>query len=345
MYGRCVLRFQFDNAEMIGPFLLYGCAQSCHQFGAAALFVGQIFRRNGTVEDYVGVGRAGHDAQVMQVGLRFQTGDLLPKEIFDFIHVGVAGDNGIVVDGSDHTVLHQQVLFDGINDIMALHHIALGIHFNMEADQAIAGAVIVNHQIMDAQHTGIAKRFLFDVLHQFRVRCGAQDGIDGVPYQLNTAINNVYSRAGYDTELIAFVDSTMYSLLMNTNEIARQLVIGDFKKGEINTRVRYLNDVAIIPVSDERMRDSYTFEAGTAASSGSAATGGFKPASSAGYVRALVVPKKGAHLVKKTEQMRIFTPEQNIDADAYTFNYRIHYDVFVKKSGLDMIESIVTAGA
>lgn len=163
--------------------------------------------------------------------------------------------------------------------------------------------------------------------------------------QLNTAINNVYSRAGYDTELIAFVDSTMYSLLMNTNEIARQLVIGDFKKGEINTRVRYLNDVAIIPVSDERMRDSYTFEAGTAASSGSAATGGFKPASSAGYIRALVVPKKGAHLVKKTEQMRIFTPEQNIDADAYTFNYRIHYDVFVKKSGLDMIESIVTAGA
>ena len=163
--------------------------------------------------------------------------------------------------------------------------------------------------------------------------------------QLNTAINNVYSRAGYDTELIAFVDSTMYSLLMNTNEIARQLVIGDFKKGEINTRVRYLNDVAIIPVSDERMRDSYTFEAGTAASSGSAATGGFKPTSSAGYVRALVVPKKGAHLVKKTEQMRIFTPEQNIDADAYTFNYRIHYDVFVKKSGLDMIESIVTAGA
>ena len=163
--------------------------------------------------------------------------------------------------------------------------------------------------------------------------------------QLNTAINNVYSRAGYDTELIAFVDSTMYSLLMNTNEIARQLVIGDFKKGEINTRVRYLNNVAIIPVSDERMRDSYTFEAGTAASSGSAATGGFKPASSAGYVRALVVPKKGAHLVKKTEQMRIFTPEQNIDADAYTFNYRIHYDVFVKKSGLDMIESIVTAGA
>lgn len=48
----------------------------------------------------------------------------------------------------------------------------------------------------------------------------------------------------------------------------------------------------------------------------------------------LVCPKKGAHLVKKTEQMRIFTPEQNIDADAYKFDYRIYYDVFVAKSGL-----------
>lgn len=51
----------------------------------------------------------------------------------------------------------------------------------------------------------------------------------------------------------------------------------------------------------------------------------------------LVCPKSGAHLVKKTEQMRIFTPEQNLDADAYKFDYRIYYDVFVKKSGLDAI--------
>ena len=46
----------------------------------------------------------------------------------------------------------------------------------------------------------------------------------------------------------------------------------------------------------------------------------------------LVTPKSGAHLVKKTENMRIFTPEQNLDADAYKFDYRIYYDVFVPKS-------------
>ena len=35
--------------------------------------------------------------------------------------------------------------------------------------------------------------------------------------------------------------------------------------------------------------------------------------------------------------MRIFTPEQNIDADAYKFDYRIYYDLFVNKSALDSV--------
>lgn len=163
--------------------------------------------------------------------------------------------------------------------------------------------------------------------------------------QLATAINNVQSRAGYDEELVAFVDSTFYSALMNSAEFTRNIVVSDFKKGEINIRVKTFNGVSIIPVSDDRMRDTYTFNAGTEATSSAAATGGFTPASSAGYIRALVIPKKGASLVKKTEVMRIFTPEQNMDADAYVFNYRLYYDLFVKKSGLDNIETVVTAGS
>lgn len=163
--------------------------------------------------------------------------------------------------------------------------------------------------------------------------------------QLSTAINNVQSRVGYGEELVAFVDSAMFSALMNSAELSRQIIISDFKKGELDTKVRKLNGVAIIPVADERMRDSYTFTAGTAATASAAATGGFTPAGSAGYIRALVIPKSGASLVKKTETLRTFTPEQNLNADAYKFNYRIYYDVFVKKSGLDHIESIISAGS
>lgn len=162
--------------------------------------------------------------------------------------------------------------------------------------------------------------------------------------QLITAINNVQSRAGYSEELVAFVDSEMYAKLMTSTELSRQIIISDFKKGDINVKVRSLNGVAIIPVAADRMRDSYTFTAGTAATASAAATGGFTPAASAGYIRALVIPKKGASLCKKTETLRTFTPEENKDADAYVFNYRIYYDAFVKKSGLAHIESIIAAG-
>ena len=158
---------------------------------------------------------------------------------------------------------------------------------------------------------------------------------------LSTAINNVQSRVGYSEELVAFVDPVMYAALMNSTELSRHITISDFKKGGVDTRVKSLNGVALLPVDAARMRDAYTFTVGTAATSSAAATGGFTPASSAGYIRALVLPKKGASLVKKTVTMRTFTPEQNKDADAYVFDYRIYYDVFVKKSGLDNIESII----
>ena len=162
--------------------------------------------------------------------------------------------------------------------------------------------------------------------------------------QLATAINNVQSRVGYDEELVAFCDPTFYAQLMNSTEFSRNIVVSDFAKGGLNTRVKFFNSVALSPVTEDRMREEYDFKAGTAATSSAAATGGFAPKANTGYTRALVIPKKGASLVKKTETLRIFTPEQNIDADAYAFNYRLYYDVFVKKSKLDGIETIVTAG-
>lgn len=162
--------------------------------------------------------------------------------------------------------------------------------------------------------------------------------------QLATAINNVQSRVGYEEELVAFCDPTFYAQLMNSTEFSRNIVVSDFAKGGLNTRVKFFNGAALIPVTEDRMREEYDFKAGTAATSSAAATGGFAPKANTGYTRALVIPKKGASLVKKTETLRIFTPEQNIDADAYAFNYRLYYDVFVKKSKLDGIETIVTAG-
>lgn len=162
---------------------------------------------------------------------------------------------------------------------------------------------------------------------------GRSNLIDGTvtkPYEaLCKLINEVQSVAGYDEELVAFVDSYMYAALQNSSEISRMITVSDFKQGDITLKVKSINGIAIIPVVSERMKTAYTFKTTEA--------GGFVPATNAREVYMLVCPKSAAHLVKKTEKMRIFTPEQNIDADAYKFDYRIYYDVFVKKSGLDSI--------
>lgn len=142
-------------------------------------------------------------------------------------------------------------------------------------------------------------------------------------------INEVQSVVGYDEELVAFIDSYLYAALQNSAEISRLITISDFKQGDVCLKVKSINGVTIIPVVAERMKTAYEF--------GSDGVGGFAPADVCSETYMLVCPKSGAHLVKKTEKMRIFTPEQNLDADAYKFDYRIYYDVFVKTSGLDAV--------
>ncbi len=153
------------------------------------------------------------------------------------------------------------------------------------------------------------------------------------PYEtFVTLVNQVQEIAGYDTELVCFVDSNAYSALMYTDEITKMLTISDFKQGEVNLKVKSINGIAIIPVVSERMKTAYNFT-----------ESGFKPADGTSEIFMLVLPKTAAHLVKKTEKMRIFTPEQNANADAYKFDYRIYYDVFVKASAADSVWGWISA--
>ena len=161
-------------------------------------------------------------------------------------------------------------------------------------------------------------------------RANTVNGDASAPLEtLINLINEVQAVVGYDEELVAFIDSYVYAAMQNSSEISNMITVSDFKQGEVNLKVKSLNGVALIPVVSERMKTAYTFQ--------NNAAGGFVPADNARSIYMLVCPKKGAHLVKKTENMRIFTPEQNIDADAYKFDYRIYYDVFVAKSGLDAV--------
>ena len=146
---------------------------------------------------------------------------------------------------------------------------------------------------------------------------------------LTEAIANAQNEVGYDEELIAFVDGKMLNALQNSEEISRHLVMNDFKKGELHTQVTSLNGVAILPVPDSRMKTAYNFYDGTTAGQ---EAGGFTPAVNAKSIGLLLVPRRAASLIKKTEQVRCFDPAHNLKADAWKLDYRLYYDVVLKDS-------------
>lgn len=134
--------------------------------------------------------------------------------------------------------------------------------------------------------------------------------------------NGIQGTAGFDEELVCFVDPIAYAALMNSDELKHSITVSDFKQGDINLKVKTLNGVAIIPVAADRMKTAYEF-----------GEDGFKvDEDAAKNLNMLMLPKSAASLVKKTEKLRVISPDNNQDADAYLFQYRVYYDIFVKKS-------------
>ena len=163
---------------------------------------------------------------------------------------------------------------------------------------------------------------------------GANQVVEGDPAtdaytMLSEAIAAAQNAVGYDEELVAFVDGKMLNALQNSEEISRHLVMNDFKKGELHTQVTSLNGVAILPVPDSRMKTAYTFYDGT---TDGQQEGGFAPAANAKSIGLLLVPRRAASLIKKTEQVRCFDPAHNLKADAWKLDYRLYYDVVLKDS-------------
>lgn len=146
-------------------------------------------------------------------------------------------------------------------------------------------------------------------------------------------VNGVQAKAGFDADLVAFVNADVYAAFMNSTEIQRHITVSDFKQGEVNLKVKKINDVALIPVASDRMKTAYEDDT---------TNGGLKPTSTAKNIGMLVLPKKAASLVKKSEKIRVFEPDTNQDADAYKFDYRVYYDTLVKKSNLEFIAAAIS---
>ena len=138
------------------------------------------------------------------------------------------------------------------------------------------------------------------------VAVGASSTLDADIYKmLIDAILGVQDAAGSDEELVAFVDSTVFSAIMNSEVLSKTLVASEFKHGDINLIVKSVNGVPILHVPSARMKTAYTFYDGTSNPGDPAPDerpGGFVSTADANNIGLIVMPKKPRRLFAKPKR-------------------------------------------
>lgn len=96
----------------------------------------------------------------------------------------------------------------------------------------------------------------------------------------------------------------------------------------INTIVEMYDDMRVIKVPQGRFNTAITMYDGTSA--GQTAGGYVVPSSTSYKINFMIVHPSAIVKVMKHVVPRIFSPEQNLDADGWRLNYRAYYDCFVE---------------
>ena len=127
---------------------------------------------------------------------------------------------------------------------------------------------------------------------------------------------------------ILFVSPTTYRFLKGG--ITRMVMNRD---DNVNYNVEMYNDMRVIRVPQGRFQTAITLNAPTASSG----AGGFAPASGAAAINYMIVHPSAVLQVMKHYAARVFSPEQNIEADAWRVQPRFAHGAWVlnhKKNGI-----------
>lgn len=149
--------------------------------------------------------------------------------------------------------------------------------------------------------------------------------------KLKTGISAVRD-AGYNGPLV--VQATAAFILELELELAGKITNVTFSKSGIETQVPSIDGVPIISTPSDRMYSSITLFDGK---TGGQEAGGYAKGAKALDVNFFVCPRTTPIAVTKQDKMKIFTPDQNQDADAWKMNYRRYHDIWVLDNKLNSI--------
>lgn len=117
---------------------------------------------------------------------------------------------------------------------------------------------------------------------------------------------------------VLFISPTAYQGLKDN--IERRIINSE---NNVNMNVEYFDDMQVIRVPQGRFNTAITLNAPTTA----AGAGGYTATGDA--INFMIVHPSAILQVMKHRNLRTFTPDQNIEADAYRINFRYAHDTWV----------------
>lgn len=148
-------------------------------------------------------------------------------------------------------------------------------------------------------------------------------------------IAEVQDVVGDSVPLIITMAARVAAILSMSEKLRRTLDVVDFKKGDVNLRVKALDGQhPIISVASGLMKSAYEFWDGKTEGQ---KKGGFVAAAGAVDVNWIICAREAPLAVSRTDKVRIFDPETYQKKRAWATDYRRFHDLWLLESAFDKI--------
>lgn len=147
-------------------------------------------------------------------------------------------------------------------------------------------------------------------------------------------ISSVQDVIGENEPLIISMSYAVATILSQADKITKILDTAQFTQGGIQTKVLSLDGMPIKRVPSARLKTAYVFNDGKTAGQ---TAGGFVPATSALDINWIISSARAPIAVSKTDNMKIFDPQTNQNADAWLIEYRKFHELWVPDNKLTAV--------
>lgn len=162
---------------------------------------------------------------------------------------------------------------------------------------------------------------------------------DNALSKLREHLRAVADIVGDDVPLVITMSSKTLALIEDSPKIGKSINLAEFKQGSLNFKVKAIDEDPIRVVPSARLKTKYDILDGTTSSQ---EKGGLKPASDAKDINWIITPRTVPIAISKTDKLRVFTPDQYQQADAWKVDYRKYHDLWIKKQKQNQIFVCIT---